>query len=321
MTTHGDQIFQFGGVPVASNLGLLPANVFMVANEGSTKQAWLWWKNKWKKEKLFTSIETAYAKAVAGRNDVISLVPDYDGDLDEALVWDKNDTHFIGESLNPHQPHTDIWQGAAFTPMLTISARGSVFANMTIRHGTAAEDVIGTLISGRYNHFENMYWYGPLVDAQDVAGYRGVQITGHENYFKKCRFGSAALTRDAKNYNLAVEGQNNVFEDCLFEMAIDGTAPHFVGFAVDSSPEMRMTTFLNCRFVAYAANWAVTLGAALFCPQSAGNFSGGAYFDSRCQFINVTKIVATNTSADIWMASVDAAATNVSQIAVKDLGA
>lgn len=315
MTTHGDQIFQFGGIPVASN-GLLPAGARLVAPTGDYAP-YKHWYPRWKRSKFHTTIPVAYNACAGSKNEVVHLTVG-DHTLTETLTWSKNNTHLVGSSPTRFQPHLDIWQSGAFTPMLEISGRGNVLANMTIRHGTAAEDVVGALISGRYNTFENVYFYTPQVAAQDVAAYRGVRITGHNNYFKSCRFGADGVSRDGENYNVTIEGVGNVFEDCTFIITIDGTAPHFLGFCIDYARDCRVTMFRNCTFIAYSADWGVALGEAIGIGVS---IAGGLYFDSRCQFINVTKVCATATGTFVWMASPGAAAaTAYTGKAVRQIG-
>lgn len=306
MTTVSDGLFQFGGVPVASDY-LLPANTYLVVKEEADKESFLWWREKWKKDKFFTDIPTAYAKAVAGRNDVVMLGPDNDDDLVATLTWAKNDTHLIGASITPFQPHTDVWMQdlTTFNPMIEVSARGCYFANLTLRHGSHvgsqvgyATDLTCMTISGRYNFFDNVYFYTPLYAEQDVAAtYKGVQVTGHGNFFRRCKFGSDGLDRDKANYNLVVAGVGNVFEDCFFQMKNDGTSPFFV-YINNAVRDMKHTLFRRCTFYSHDENFVAAPAYAFDCDAAGGNTAAVILED--CNFVNVSQVSDTTEDALIW---------------------
>ena len=315
MTTHGDQIFQFGGVPVASNR-LLPADARLVAPTGDYAP-YKHWYPRWKKSKFHTTIPVAYNACAGSKNEVVHLAVG-DHTLDETLTWSKNDTHLFGTSPNRYQPHLDIWMSTAFTPMIEISGRGNVFADMTFRHGTDAADVVGALVSGRYNSFDNVYFYTPNNAALgDATLYRGLKVTGHNNYFYGCKIGASGAARGAKNYTLEVEGYENVFENCTFCTFIDATSPHFLGMCIDAGTEGRVTQFLNCRFISYSVNLLTAMAYAI----DIGTYAGAVYFDSRCQFIGVTEIVRADHSARIYYSVTGATTTDTdSMIALKGKG-
>lgn len=255
------------------------------------------------------------AEAAMAARDTIFLRPgSTDHNIAAALTFDLNDISVIGLSRNRFQPHVELSMPAttSFNPMITFSGRGSYFANMTIKHGSQytsgvgyAADLTCALISGRYNTFDNVYFYTPLYAEQDVAntnvgandGYYGVEVSGHNNYFYQCKFGSDGLSRDQLNFNVLLHGGvGNIFEDCIFQMAVDGTTPLFIG--VDSVPrDMKLTQFLNCRFYAHSANYTVTPADAF--QVHGGGATAGVFFDSRCQFINVSNV--SDTANDDWL--------------------
>ncbi len=317
MTTFGDQVFQHGGVPVASNR-LLPADARLVAPAGDYKP-YKHWYPRWKRSRFHTTIPVAYNACAGSKNEVIHLALG-DHTLDETLTWSKDNTHLLGTSITRYQPMLDIWQGAAFTPMIEVSGDGNVFSDMTIRHGTEAADVIGMLISGDDNVFENVFVATPQVAGQDVAEYRGVRISGHNNYFYRCMFGSdrGSAQRDQANYNMVIDGVSNVFEDCVFFAVINGTAPFFLGLSIDYVRDTRVTIFKNCTFIAYSSDWTVTMAKAIECGVST---AGGFYFDPFCQFVNVTKIADVSDSGHLWMASAAVAPSNATGISKRNLGA
>jgi len=200
--------------------------------------------------------------------------------------------------------------GGGFEPQVEVSGRGNAFYNLCFRHGAEytsgvgyATDLTCALISGRYNYFENVYFYSPIYGQQDVAhtdigtGYAGVHVTGHNNYFKGCKFGSA-LARDKANHNLRISGGvGNIFEDCIFQMTVDGTPPLFL-FTDGSPRDMNLTQFLNCRFYAHSAYYGTAPADAF--SYRAGGATAGVFFDSRCQFINVSNVSDTVKDDMVW---------------------
>lgn len=256
------------------------------------------------------------AEAAAKDNDVVYLKAG-DHTMAAKLTWDLNDARLIGLSPIPMQPHLDIWQQAltSFNPMIEVSGKGNIFANMTFRHGAEyssgvgyATDLTCLKVSGRYNYFENVYFYTPIYHEQHVAngpvtndgGYAGVEITGHNNYFRGCKFGGDGCDRDTLSFNLAIRnGIGNIFEDCIFQMAVDGTTPLFLHIN-SASRDMKLTQFLNCKFYAHSAAYTVSPADAF--SQHAGGGTAGVFFDSRCQFINVDNICPTGVQDDwIWI--------------------
>jgi len=206
--------------------------------------------------------------------------------------------------------------------MITFSGRGGYFANMTIKHGSStgyATDLTCATISGRYNFFDNVYFYGPLYAEQDVVStYKGVQCTGHGNYFYQCKFGSDGLDRDKANYNLVVAGVGNVFEECIFQMKNDGTSPYFV-YINNAVRDMKYTLFRRCTFYAHDENHTAAVAEAIKTDALGGNTVACILED--CNFVNVTKVSSAADDAVIFKHTTgDAAATNATGIAVKNVG-
>lgn len=253
-----------------------------------------------------SKLTIAAAEAAMAARDTIFLRPgSTDHNIAANIDFDLNDISVIGLSRNRFQPHVELSMPAttSFNPMLTFSGRGGYFANLTIKHGSQytsgvgyAADLTCATISGRYNTFDNVYFYTPLYAEQDVAAtYKGVIVSGHSNYFYQCKFGSDGLNRDQANWNLAIEGGiGNIFEDCIFQMGADGVAPFFV--RAYSSRDMKYTWFKNCTFVAYSSSYGTTPSYAF---DIAVLNSLGIVIDSRCNFVNVGQI--SNISGDDWI--------------------
>lgn len=250
----------------------------------------------------------AKAEEAMATRDRIYLKPgSTDHELSAALTFDLNDIQVIGVSANRFQPHVEISMAdeTTFDPMITISGRGGYFANMTIKHGSQytsgvgyATDLTCCTVSGRYNMFDNVYFYTPLYAEQDVATtYHGVYVTGHNNYFYQCKFGSDGLNRDQANYNVEVQGVGNIFDQCFFQMGADGTSPYFVN--INSVPrDMKYTLFRDCTFYCHSANYGTTIGDAIHTTCDGGNTAGVIL--ERCNFVNVGNVSDTVHDAWIW---------------------
>lgn len=265
-------------------------------------------------------------------NDVIKVkAADYTEE--SAIVLSNNDVHIQGLAPTQYQPHLDIWMAKATTisPLMTVSGRGNVMSNICFRYGSEtavdsgtgyATDLTCMLVSGRYNHFENVYFYSPLFAEQDVAAtYKGVRITGHNNYFKGCRFGNDGLERDQANFDLEVSGIGNVFEDCTFHMLAGNTAPFFV-YINSGTRDMRHTLFKNCTFYAHSANYGSTPAYAF--KTNYGANTCAVIIDSRCNFVNVAQISDTNDDVWIWKENIKgeygADTAKISGIALRNQG-
>ena len=235
------------------------------------------------------------AEAAMSARDRIYLRPgSTDHNIASAITFDLNDISVIGVSPNRFQPHVELSQPneTPFSPMFTFSGRGGYFANMTIEHGSRlssgvgyATDLTAALVSGRYNTFDNVYFYTPLYAEQDVAStFIGVNVTGHNNYFYECKFGSDGLDRDQANYNLQVAGVGNIFDRCIFQMKNSGTAPYFVNIS-NVTRDMKYVWFKDCTFYAHDENFTAAVAYA-FDTDAAGGNTVGVILDN-CNFINV----------------------------------
>lgn len=334
MTTFGDKVFELGGVPVGQTSGLLTSDARLVAPAGDY-EPYKHWYPRWKREKFHTTIPVAYNACAGSKNEMVHLALG-DHELAETLTWSKNNTHLLGTSMTPHQPHLDIEMKGetTFSPMIDVSGRGNIFSNMTLKHGSRvssgvgyATDLTALTVSGRYNYFENLYTYSPIYGQQDVAntppdtwtGYLGVKVTGHNNYFKGCHFGGDGTARDQVNFNLYVSGIGNVFEECVFVINLGANTPSFV-YLDNNVRDMRYCLFKRCTFIAYSVSPAAptyTMTAAF--RANAGANSLYAIIDN-CNFVNVSKI--TNTADKVWFyvqTTGDTAATNATGIAVRSI--
>ena len=282
---------------VLANLGLIPGQVHWLAKSSGNSYGFYRDNRRIPASRLHVDLANAYGAVTSDRNDTILVGPNYDYDLTADPVWAKHHTHLIGAAQTPNQPRNDIWQSGTYDPMFTVSGRGCVFANLAIRHGTAATDLTAMLISGRYNLFHNVYFYTPYIATQDVAGYMGVNITGHNNYFRGCHFGSEGIARDKANCNVKIAGSGNVFENCFFSMMADGVAPFFLN--LNSADDRRYTIFKGCIFYVHWANNVDQITYAI--THSGAGATSNLIFDANCMFIGVDKLCASAHEAHVWV--------------------
>ena len=246
------------------------------------------------------TLAAALDKISTGKSDTIILVQGTSGlSLGADPAWSYNMTRLIGNAPpGMMNMRSRIGMSTAFSPFITVSGYGNLFANLYTMHGTAAADYIGWLISGSRNVFKNVHFGGPMnADQGGHASYEGVKITGQENYFDHCVFGTETIERDETTPNVTLgPGTHTIFEDCVFLLMAADTDPYFVKFT--NSSAVTHADFKRCRFIAMSSNMAVTPAVAL-------KFSGGATalatFDAECQFINVTAITVAGSYGYVWV--------------------
>lgn len=224
--------------------------------------------------------------------------------LASAFTWDKSLCGLIGTAANRFNQRSRIGMSTTFTPMITVSGYGNQFANLYTMHGTAAGDYIGWLISGARNAFTNVHFGGPMNAAQGGhASYNGVHVTGSENYFKDCVFGTDTTDRDELTPNVTLGPETlTVFDNCIFTMSIADTDPYFI--AVTNSSGTTRAYFNNCKFYAFNPNHAAA--AAVAFTFSAGS-SADMILDANCTFANVSHLAVTGSMKYIWAPTVFAA--------------
>ena len=247
------------------------------------------------------TFDSAYGLMTTLKNDQMFIYPGASSlSLASELTIAKSMCSFIGTHWGINEHHRSRFgASAAFTPMITVEGYGNTFANLYTQHGTAQGDYVGWDIEGHRNSFHNVHFGGPFFATQaDHASYRGVTIAGTENYFKGCMFGDSSMARNAANYNVQLEaGVTATFEDCVFRMFVDGGDSMFVNFM--NSTSVTLAYFRNCTFMVLSSNMATSIDEAF-------NFTSGstaaAILDSRCNFINVTKIASSASDVYVYLA-------------------
>lgn len=206
------------------------------------------------------TLSSVHTAMTANQNDVVYVIGNSSASSTTTvretatLTWSKNLCHIVGvNALNKISHRVSIRPVTNdFTPLVTVSADGCVFANFHVfDDGTSASQITWNLTGQRNSHF-NLHIGGMgNQTAADGAGSRCVLITGNngENYFKDCTLGLDTTTRGAANATLELITQSprNIFEDCMFIMHADTTTP--VHLDLEDSLQMdRFLLFKNCMF-------------------------------------------------------------------------
>ena len=182
--------------------------------------------------KPFKTLAQAYNSTVSGKNDVVVIVGDggtaASQRLTAAFTWSNSATHLIGicsPSLYSQRARiAPTTTGAAFTPLMTISGNGCIFANIQFWHGfaTGTTSQIDLSITGSRNVFKNCHVAGMGDDeSAQSAGSRSVKLaTGGENLFEDCVIGVDTITRTVANASgeVARGTTRNVFRRCQFPL-------------------------------------------------------------------------------------------------------
>lgn len=284
MTTFGDQVFQFGGMPVGAALGMGimgggaktwfvdPANG-LTANGGD------------RQDQALASVGAAYAKTTDKQGDVIYYLNDGNttGSSREStipLAWSNDNTHLVGCCAPvPMSQRARITPAstAALTanPVITVSGHGNTFSNLQIAHFGANTDSIaarGLDVTGNRNYFYNCHIVGvPNAHTGDEANACDLKVTGQENMFERCYFGTNTVTRSTTNANVELTSQATRiwFKECFFTVYSDNAGVLFV--KIDGALDIdREIFFDNCVFYNPIGAGSTTMTAAMDVHASAG---------------------------------------------------
>jgi hypothetical protein len=293
-----------------SNLGFGPVGeIRMLAKSG--ENSYNFYRDKISNANLHLAIAKAEEALVTKRNDVLLVTPDshaWRGDAGATtttLTWDKESTHMLGmapPNLAGYGRARFSYAGNALTDvsMLTVSGSSNTFKNVRLMHGIGEHDHTCLTLSGAGNTFENVAFATPTQAAQaGSVDYKGIVLTGTQNHFKGCTFGTANdIDRSAANTILSIGngcGGWNIFENCVFRSRSGGgqSTAYFINCADAGTVVDVPAIFLNCQFIHTGTALAVAI-------LKTSNTSRPLYFDSRCRFVNVTDVIADAQIAQIW---------------------
>ncbi len=318
MTTVGDGLFQYGGMPVGG--GMLPlmggsGKVFFVdpAN-GSTGNDGL------SPSSALVSVGAAYALTTDEAGDTIYLINDGNtsGSSREATIpitWSKDNVHLVGlcaPVVVSQRARITPVSTAALTaaPVIDVTGNGNIFSNLQIANFGADTNGIatqGVAVSGARNYFYNVHIVGIVnADTGDEAAAVDLLIDGgEENVFNHCAIGIDTVARSVANASVefTTAAKRNLFEDCYFAMETDAGTPVFV--KADGSGDLdRWTIFKNCSFVNAMESGSTILTSAV----DVHNTAGGLVMFQGSQIVGATNVAAAD-NGNVYVDGVGGAGT------------
>ncbi len=205
----------------------------------------------------FASMETAEAALTANQNDVLVYIAGPTSlTLQEALVWDKSYTHLVGACAPTRTAQRSrIFQKSSLTaasPLITISASGSMFKDFYVFQGVAdATSLINVSVTGGRNYFENVHFAGGGHATQAIDGGASLQLSAaEENVFQSCTLGVDTISAGTGMVNLlfASEAHRNEFYDCKFRIYAGNAGAAWVEVTGATGID-RDNEFVDCRFI------------------------------------------------------------------------
>ncbi len=256
MSTFGDKVYEQGGVPMAGKFQTEPNSTIWLKASGSDGR------NGKRPERAVLTLGQAHTLIPADKNGVVYLVSESNSAGSTTIritaateTWSKDGTHLIGVAsggmLGSRARISGTADAANVTPLLAWSADNSSMQGIHLFYGEAdAGDLLAMTVSGERNYFYNNHIVGIGEETQDVADAASLVVTGDENLFEKCVFGSDTILRNnssGNNYVLKLSGKRNIFKDCLF-LAHPGDASSMFVEVTGSSG--RWNLFDSCTFIA-----------------------------------------------------------------------
>lgn len=243
MTTYGDQLFHFGGVPVplAAPFGMNSKAFFVAPYRTGSENGASDGNDGLTPSRALKTIAAAYAKCTADKNDTVYVLASGNSaaettdDLTDTLTWAKDLTHLIGVTPgNLFGGRARIGtQTTGISPLVNITANGCLIQNIHVFHGVSA----------------------------DQTGLIAVQVTGDRNVFRNCHFaggGVSTTADDAGMRSLKLSGASEcLFEDCVIGLdTIDRSTTANAELELDNgstSDGCARTWFRRCKFVTFGS--------------------------------------------------------------------
>jgi len=259
-------------------------------------------------ESALDTVAAAFALCTDKKGDTVYLLNDgttSGTSRDTAIVWNKSNTHLVGlcaPAINARAriapPTTDATDVDAYTPYITISGNGCVFANISIFQGNSENTVpsVGLYVSGARNYFQNVSVItGAAANQGDEDDNYQVQITGEENVFEKCYIGQDTEPRGGGvggnvyfGAGASDQAARNIFRGCVFPMFADNTDPVFVRVETVSDI-MRWNLFEGCTFINTGTSTIAAGVSVVAAP-------GGVLLFKDCGFHGCTNVTAADST-------------------------
>lgn len=274
------------------------------------------------------SITAAYALCVSGRGDVVFLkggptsssTTGQTARLSASFTWAKNNTHLIGmcapTNVGQRSRITGPSTGGTFSPVMTVSGSGCIFANFAIFDDYTV-DPVALKVTGSRNYFfnVNLQGMGAATGADDAAGASLWMVGASENTFHKCMIGLDTIPRSTTNGEILMASActRNMFDDCDIVSYSDNAGHLFVSAATSGALD-RWTVFKSCRF--HNAPTGIASGTTMTQAMSVHASAGGYIYLFDCSGLGFTDWAAADNGNVIADKVVAAAGTAGLAVAV-----
>ncbi len=217
--------------------------------------------------RVYSSLASAYAATVSGRNDVIVLDSNGAHALTSMLTVSKNRVHFVGiDSLigdgRKYGPRSRVTMGVTTTAtdvfMIKNLGVGNSFRGIKFDSGNTLTQAVATFgEGGEYTVFRNCEFYNSAKLDSDT--HAEIVLNGDSAQFYDCTIGSLAdavsgdkvrpaVLLTAGTVGAGLVSRDVLFENCRFWKKAGGTTTSFIkGGATDVE---RVMEFHNCQFIA-----------------------------------------------------------------------
>lgn len=220
----------------------------------------------------FKTLAAALAAATANQNDIVLFYGEGNASADctdyqtATLTWNKDLVHLIGVNSGVMaSPRSRIAFKSDYNTasnLMTVSANGCYFANLSIFAGVAGVNPTGALkVTGARNRFERCHIVGMGNVANDIAGAYSVKLdAAEENEFVSCVIGGFTVARGAAlNSQILFDtaAKENVFRNCRIASQVLHASNHVLVEVADATGVDAVNYFESCKFRYQSANYAV----------------------------------------------------------------
>lgn len=246
----------------------------------------------------FKTLSKAHTVATAGQNDVVLLyaesntaanTTDYQS---STLTWSKDMVHLIGVGapaiMSPRARIAFISTYVTASNLMTVSADGCIFANLSFFAGVADANPTGCLlVTGTRNIFRKCHIAGIGNDTMDIAGAYSLKLDAAEEVlFDDCYIGLNTIAAGtAANSEILIDSatKNIEFRECKIYRRIEHATNHPLVKLADATAIDEMLIFTRCGFISTATNYNYTQGGVF---KLAADLTQGLIVLDNCYAVN-----------------------------------
>lgn len=256
--------------------------------------------------RVYSTLESAYAAARSGYDDIIVLAGNATHSLAAGIAWTKSRVHVIGLGFGIDgrfvQQPAKVQLGGAIATAYVIKVTGvrNTFENIKFIQGSTAATALTVLQEGgEGNYYKNCSFVFGVANNLDETTAHEVLAGSDSATFINCTFGADTLltsaARSVFHIDQVTSGQefkSNILKDCIFMISSSSSTATFV--RLDAVGDVLFSNvFTDCIFIASVDSAG---GAAIAEASQTGTSTvkGGLYYVRPAAF-NVTDF-ATATS-------------------------